>query len=248
MLTRILFKSMLAIVLACSLAMADTVVLKDGRVLQGTYKGGTDSVIKFEVNGKLQDIAVGDITSLTFSPRETKAAAPPPSAATATAAATPASGSVTVPTGTKLTIKTSEAVSTANHQAGSKFKAALEADLAVNGVVAAPKGTVVYGKVLESSGGRRVGVQRIVVTFSDLSINNQMVPIVTDDVGAEGGRGGAARKVGAGALIGAAAGDAAAGAAVGAGVALLAGGTHIQVPAGALVEVTLKQPVTITNK
>jgi hypothetical protein len=215
--------------------------------LQGTYKGGTDSVIKFEVNGTIQDITVGDITSLTFSPRETKAAAPQQSAATATAAAAPASGSVTVPAGAKLTIKTSEAVSTASHKAGSKFKAALETDLAVNGVVAAPKGTVVYGKVVESSGGKRVGVQRLLVTFSDLSINNQMVPIVTDDAGAEGGRGGAARKVGAGALIGAAAGDAAAGAAVGAGVALLAGGTHIQVPAGTLVEVTLKQPVTITG-
>ena len=66
-------------------------------------------------------------------------------------------------------------------------------------------------------------MQRIVVTFTDLSINNQLVPIVTDDVGAEGGRGGAARAVGAGALIGAAAGDAGAGAAVGAGLALLAG-------------------------
>jgi hypothetical protein len=101
---------------------------------------------------------------------------------------------VTVPAGTKLTIKTSEAVSTSSHQAGSKFKAALETDLVVNGVVAAPKGTEVYGKVLESSGGRRVGVQRLVVTFSDLSINNQMVPIVTDDAGAEGGRGGWCRR------------------------------------------------------
>jgi hypothetical protein len=230
-----------------AMALADTVVLKDGRVLQGTFKGGTESVVKFEVNGALQDLAVGDITSLTFSPREAKADASLQPAATATAAAAPASGSVTVPAGAKLTIKTSEAVSTSSHQTGSKFKAALETDLVVNGVVAAPKGTEVYGKVVESSGGRRVGVQRLVVTFSDLSINNQMVPIVTEDAGAEGGRGGAARKVGAGALIGAAAGDAGAGAAVGAGVALLAGGTHIQVPAGTLVEVALKQPVTITK-
>lgn len=245
MFKRILLVVAFAMVSSYTLALADTAVLKDGRVLQGIFKGGTESIIKFEVSGKLQDIAVGDITSLTFSPREAKAAAPQQPAATATAAA--ASGSVTVPAGTKLTIKTSEAVSTASHQQGSKFKAALETDLVVNGVVAAPKGTEVYGKVVESSGGRRIGVQRLVVTFSDLSINNQLVPIVTDDAGAEGGRGGAARKVGAGALIGAAAGDAGAGAAVGAGVALLAGGTHIQVPAGTLVEVTLKQPVTITR-
>jgi len=144
-----------------------------------------------------------------------------------------------------MMLRTKEAVATSTHQAGSKFTAELETDLVVNGVVAAPKGTVVYGKVLESVGGRRIGVQRIVVTFSDLSINNQLIPIVTDDVGAEGGKGSAAKAVGAGALIGAAAGDAGAGALVGAGVALLAGGNHIQVPAGTLVEVSLKQPVTI---
>ena len=48
-----------------------------------------------------------------------------------------------------------------------------------------------------------------------------------------------------GALIGAAAGDAAKGAAVGAGVALLAGGKHIQIPAGAIVEVALKQEIAV---
>lgn len=55
----------------------------------------------------------------------------------------------------------------------------------------------------------------------------------------------AARAVGAGALIGAAAGDAGAGAAVGAGLALLTGGKHIQVPAGSVVEVSLKQAITV---
>lgn len=223
-------------------ALADTLVLKDGKVLQGTFKGGTAEALQFEVDGNIQTVALSDITSLTFSPRQAPAAAAVPPAAQAEAA-TPAAG--TVPAGTKLTLRTKEAVGTDTNPKGSKFTAALEADVAVNGKVIVPKGTVVYGTVLESVGGRRVGNQRIVVTFTELSINNQMVPIQTDDVGAEGGRGGAAKAVGAGALIGAAAGDAGAGALVGAGVALLAGGKHIQVPAGSLVEVSLTQPVTI---
>jgi hypothetical protein len=143
-------------------------------------------------------------------------------------------------------LKTKDAISTASHKQGAKFTAVLENDLTVEGRVVAPKGTLVYGTVLESRGGRALGAVRLVVTFTDLSLNNQMIPIVTDDVGAEAGRGGAAKAVGAGALIGAAAGDAAAGAAVGGAVALLAsGGKHIQVPAGTLVEVSLKQPLTI---
>jgi hypothetical protein len=237
-------------------ALADTIVLKDGRVLQGTFKGGTASVLQFEVNGKIQDLAIGEITSLTFSPhaQQPAAAQTQTTAATAAGAATATStaapqtaGTGTVPAGTKLMLKTKDAISTASHQKGAKFTAILETDLAVAGKMVVPKGTLVYGTVLESSGGKRVGVQRLVVTFTDLSINNQMVPIVTDDVGAEGGRGGAAKTVGAGALIGAAAGDAAAGAAVGGALALLGGGGQIQIPANTLVEVSLKQAVTLTK-
>ena len=109
----------------------------------------------------------------------------------------------------------------------------------------AAKDTEIYGKVVESVGGRRIGNQRIMVTFDKIKLNGQLVAMETDDVGAEGGRGGAARAVGAGALIGAAAGDAAKGAAVGGAVALLAGGKHIQIPADTVVEVALKQPISV---
>lgn len=238
-----------AIMLVASIsAVADTIVLKNGQVLQGTYKGGSETAIKFETDGVVKEIAVADITSITITPRATQPAATPaatPAAAAGAAAAATPEGAVTLPAGTRMMVKTKETISTASHQKGAKFTAELESDMVVNGVSVVPKGTLVYGTVLESVGGRRVGVQRIVVNFTELSIDNQLVPIDTDDVGAEGGRGGAARAVGAGALIGAAAGDAGAGAAVGAGMALLAGGRHIQVPAGTLVEVSLKQPVTI---
>ena len=51
--------------------------------------------------------------------------------------------------------------------------------------------------------------------------------------------------IGAGALFGAAGGEAGKGAAIGAGVALLAGGKHIQIPAGSKVELTIKKAVTL---
>lgn len=242
----------LFLVLMLYLAQADTLVLKNGLSLEGKYKGGTETTLKFETSGAVQEVNISDVASLTFSvpAAQTEPAAvtgPSGTAATGAAAATmvsAASGSQ-IPAGTKLMIKTSEDVSTASHQAGSMFKAVLEADLIVNNSLVAAKGSEIYGKVLESVGGRRIGNQRIVVSFDKISINGQLVAMDTDDVGAEGGRGGAARAVGAGALIGAAAGDAGAGAAVGAGLALLAGGKHIQVPAGSVVEVSLKQAITV---
>jgi hypothetical protein len=226
---------------------ADTLVLKNGLTLEGKYKGGTETTIKFETSGSVQEVATAEIKSLTFSISADKAAADEAAvpAVAASAAGTPVASGTQIPAGTKIMIRTKEAISTASHQQGSKFTCELEANLNVGGKVVAPKGAQVYGTVLESIGGRRVGMQRIVVSFDQISLNNQLVPMETDDVGAEGGRGGAARAVGAGALIGAAAGDAGAGAAVGAGLALLAGGKHIQVPAETIVEVSIKQPITV---
>jgi len=38
-------------------ALADTLELKDGRVLQGRYLGGTQAVLRFEVDGSVQHLA-----------------------------------------------------------------------------------------------------------------------------------------------------------------------------------------------
>src|SRR5574341_1931360 len=95
----------------------------------------------------------------------------------------PAPKPVTVTAGTRIMLKLSNAIGTATHQTGSVFTSTLDADLVAGGVVVAPKGATVYGKVLESSGGKRVGTQRIVATFTEISINHQKVTSVTDDVG-----------------------------------------------------------------
>lgn len=102
----------------------------------------------------------------------------------------------------------------------------------------------------ESDGGRVVGKPIIAIQYTDLVVGNQQVPIVTDPIGAEGERSGAVKKVAAGALIGGAIDGgqgAGTGALIGAGVAVLSGGKHIQIAAGALAEIYLKQPLTVTR-
>ena len=221
---------------------ADTLILKNGLKLQGIYKGGTEEKVKFETSGAVQELAVSEIESISFS-RETETAASIPPEAEIVATPQVAAAGKTIPAGTKMMIKILDPISTANNAAGSKFRAALEKDIVVNGQVVAARDSEVYGTVLESIGGRRIGVKRIIITFDELIIDGKQIAIKTDDVGAEGGAGGAARKVGAGAIIGSASGNAGKGAAIGAGVALLGGGTHIQVPANSLVEVFLKETV-----
>jgi hypothetical protein len=238
------------VVLLSSAVWADTLLLKNGQVLQGTYKGGTESVIKFEAGGKLNQVAVADVTSLTISPRPAPTPPPPPPPAAAAPVAAVAQGPVTVPAGTKLMVKLEKAVNTQANKKGSTITGYLDLDLTVNGVVAAPKGSKLYGKVTESDGGRVVGKPIIGIQYTDIVVGNQQYPIATEPVGAEGERSGAIKKVAAGALIGGAIDGgkgAGTGALVGAGVAVLAGGKHIQIAAGTLAEIVLTQPLTITR-
>lgn len=231
---------------------ADTVVLKNGLKLEGSYKGGTETIIKFETSGSVQEIAVSEIKSLTFSaPAPLSSASTPAVDATAAGSATvvsQASGPITVPEGTMMMVKIDKAISTAAHSKGSVITAVLDADIVVNGQVAAAKGTKLYGTVLESVGGKRIGKQKIAFQLTSIMIKNEKVPISTSPLGAEGGKGGALKTVAGAALIGGAVdgkSGAKTGALIGAGAAVLAGGKHIQIPAGTLAEIPLDAPLII---
>ena len=157
--------------------------------------------------------------------------------------------SVTIPEGTRLMVKLDKPISTAQHKKGAVITAVLDIDLAVDGKVIAPKGSQVYGKVIESRGGKVLGGQKLVVQFTDLMINNQLTPILTDPVGVETGQGNTVKKVGAGALIGSAFGGskgAGQGALIAGGLAVLgARGNHIQIPAGTIAEIPLRAPAVV---
>lgn len=160
---------------------------------------------------------------------------------------TPAGSGLTIPAGTKLMVNLDKPLSTAKNPAGSTFSSILEVDFVYDGKVISPKGSQIYGKVVECRGGKVVGGSKLTFQFSDIMVSNQLTPIVTDPIGVEGGKGNTAKMVGAGALIGGAFGGAGEGAAIAGGLAVLSAGkkNHIQIPAGTLVEVPLKSPLTI---
>ena len=82
-------------------AAADTLELKSGKIVQGKYLGGTQAVLRFEVNGEVQTFSTNDVVALTFTGRSGGAApmaAPAPAAAPALAAASvDSNGQVTIP-------------------------------------------------------------------------------------------------------------------------------------------------------
>lgn len=252
-------------------AAADTLELKSGKVIQGKYLGGTQHVLRFEVNGEVQTFSTNDIVALTFTGRgggATPMAAPAPAPAAAAPAPAPApaaanvgpGGEVTIPAGQSILVRMIDGVDSAKNHVGDIFHASLETDLNVNGTLVAHKGTDVYGRLAEAQkSGNFTGKSELQLELTRLVIDGHDYPVVSSDYTLQGkGQGSStAKKVGVGAvagtIIGAIAGGgkgaaigAAAGGATGAGVQVLTKGSQVKVPSETVLEFRLQQPVTVT--
>src|SRR3989442_5468658 len=214
---------------------ADTLELKDGRVLEGKYLGGHQAVLRFEINGKVQTFNTTDLVALTFtsnSSHTVPAAAPaptPPSAPVATVANADPGGTVTIPAGQSLLVRMIDGVDSSKNHVGDVFHASLETDLTIGNTVVARKGTDVYGRLAEAKeAGHIAGSAELQLELTRIVIDGKDYPVVSSDYTLQGkGRGAdTAKKVGggavAGAIIGAIAGGGK-GAAIGAGVGSAAG-------------------------
>jgi len=246
-------------------AVADTLELKDGRVLQGRYLGGTQAVLRFEVNGNVQTFSVNDVVALTFThgggsavAAPTYAPAPAP-APVAQAQPIPAGGTVTIPAGQSILVRMIDSVDSAKNHVGDIFHASLETDLTVNNTLVARKGTDVYGRLAEAKeAGHMAGSSELQLELTRMVIDGHDYPVVSSDYTLQGkGRGkNTAEKVGGGAALGAIIGAIAGGgkgAAIGAGVGAGAGGAvqvltrgqQVKVPSETLLEFRLQQPATV---
>lgn len=267
-----------------ALGYADTLELKDGRVLQGRYLGGTQAILRFEVNGDVQTFPTNDIVALTFTrgsggpppvqpsvdrvPQPNQGEAPPPDAPSAPPSNQPPSdqapgnnsGDVTLLINQPLLVRMIDGVDSAKNQVGDVFKASLETDLYVNGVLVARKGTDVYGKLANAEkSGTFSGKSELQLELTRMVIDGKEFPLVSSDYNVQGKSRGAdsAKKVGGGAVLGAIIGGiagggkgaaigAAAGGGAGAGVQVLTKGQQVKIPSETLLEFRLQQEVTVT--
>ncbi len=247
-LTRYVFIGVLTIsgFLFSALASADTLELKNGTILKGTFKSGTDTTITFNANGVEGVYQKADVVELKMGGSATTETKSENSSAD-TATKLTGAGKVEVPAGTPILIKVSEEVGTHNKSSGDRFKAMLEGNLSVDGNVVAPAGSVVYGKVVHAKKGRVARVAELELTLTDVNIDGDIIPLYTSSIAGEGPNSGAGRKVVKGALIGALADGSRGsrdGAKIGAGVGILAGGKDAGVRAGTLLEFRLERAFT----
>lgn len=240
----------IAACLSSAIALADTIELADGTLLEGDLVGMSNGIMMFDTGAGIEafkeDEVVAIYNSEGVAAREAKEQAAP------AAEATPAKPkTVTIPSGTRLVIRMSETIDTRRHSAGHRFRAQLESALTVDGTTAAPRGTMVYGRISQTkTGGRAVGSSELAIEFTDILLDDQMFEIATDGLkaqtGNEAGRtvGRTARAAALGGLYGGSS-SAKKGAKVGLGASILTSGASINIPAGTLVETNMRAALTL---
>jgi len=163
---------------------------------------------------------------------------------------------VTVPAGTSLLVRMIDTVDSSKNAVGSRFSASLETNLEVDGVVVAPAGTKVYGRLAQSKeAGRMAGKSELRLELTEIVLNGTAYPVLSSDyqVSGKGSGGRSAKRIlggaGLGAAIGAIAGNAGMGAAIGAvagtTAAVVQKGQTVNVPSETLLEFRLQQPASL---
>ena len=221
-------------------ALADTLELADGGLLEGNFVGSSNGIIMFETGGDVEAYTEDQVVGLYFSEGVEAAEADLNQPA-----------EITVPSGTRLVIRMTDTIDTARHSAGHRFRAQLESALVIEGTTVAKRGTVIYGTINQaSSSGRLAGQSELGITFTDILLDDQMFGIATAGLSAqsapEAGRtiGRTARAAAIGGLMNGSSG-ARTGAKVGVGASILTSGSSLMVPAGTILETNMSVSVSL---
>ncbi len=228
---------------------ADTLVLKDGRSFDGTFKSRDNGTVVFDANGMNISVPEVDVQELTFGTGGGSQAQVAPQGPAPVQATSQPTMAVTVPAGTILHVRMKDSIDTKRHGNGHRFTAVMEADIVVSGVVAIPRGTTVYGQLSSSKqAGRLRGKSSATLVFTGVMLDNQIKPIHSGQINAanESGSGGqTVRRTATGAVIGGmvdGSDGAKTGAAIGLGLSMLTRGNSLQIPSGTLLDVSLASP------
>ena len=226
--------------LNASTLLADTLELADGTLLEGDFVGSSNGIVMFNAGGSIEafpeDEVVGIFLSAGVETQQNLASNP---------------ATLTVPAGTRLVVRMSDAIDSRQHSAGHRFRGQLESAVSVDGATVLPRGTIVHGRIVSAQqAGRIAGSSQLSIEFTDVMIGDELFQIATSDVSArtEGEMGNTVRRTARGAALGQLIDGRSGrntGARVGAGVSILTAGASINIPRGTLLDVNLRAALTV---
>jgi hypothetical protein len=199
--------ALLALALAGA-CMADTIKLRSGRVVSGTYLGGTSRQVRMEVSDRIETFNVADVASIEFDagPGATQASAPAAPAAapsprlqqrrenvmrpstpaqpvsTPAAAAAPALG-VEIPAGTQIVVRMIDSVDSEKNQVGQTFQGSLDDPIMVGGRTVVPRGSDVTVKLIDDrEAGKLTGRTELALDIVSMKVDGRVVDISTQAI------------------------------------------------------------------
>jgi len=261
----------LLLILAISLLQADTLRLRDGRTLEGSFLGGTTRQVRFMTeDGAVKVFSIREVQSLSFTEKEadTAGAAQAPRSTTrrpptvmrpSTDAPARTSRAIVVPEGTAITVRLIDSIDSDATRAGEKFRASLDDPLVVNDRTVAERGADATLQVVRvQQSGKFTGKDEVALELFEITVGGRKYAVASSYAEvASGSRGARTAKVvggtaALGAAIGAIAGGgkgaaigAAAGAGTGAAIQMATRGQRVQIPSETRLDFTLKQPVSV---
>ncbi len=264
----------LAIALALATAgFADTVTLRSGRVIHGTYLGGTARQLRVDTGDRVETLDVTDVVRIEFGdyapapardassderPRLRRAQPdsqptilrPDDDAAPAQAPPPVPHASVELPAGTNLVVRMIDGVDSEVNRVGQTFAASMDQPVTMGGETVIPRGADVVVKLVDSQqSGKLTGTAELTLDLMSVKVNGQVVDINTQSISRESDSRGqrTAKVAGGGAAVGAIIGAIAGGgkgAVIGGGAGAAAGAGAEAVTQGQRVKVPSETRLT----
>lgn len=253
----------LAMVVAAGATLdADRVRLRNGKVVEGMFLGADSKAVRLLLdNGAVAEIRLDQAVAVEFDARKPPAApAAKPAPKPAASASAPARTVVTVPSGTAINVRLTQAIDVDTSAAGQTFKAAVDDPVMIGGSIVIPRGAsaVLQAAKVQQSGKMKgsdaISLKINSIAFGGTSYDVAAAYVETKSAG-EGKK--TARKIGGGAGLGAIVGGIAGGgegAAIGAVVGGVTGAivsssgeSHLKLPAETRLQFQLTAAVNITR-
>ena len=253
--------------------LADTLYLKNGTVVGGTYLGGTARQVRMDLGDRVASYDLADVTKIEFQSVSAATPEPPPPPPPreeprerqerpriqrADADSAPAS-SLTIPSGTVIKVRMIDAVDSETSQLGQTFQASLDDPIMIEGQTVVPRGADIVAKLVEDKqSGKISGRTELTLDLVSMRVNGKMVDLTTQEVTTSSGSRGAksAKVIGgaaaAGAILGGILGGgrgagigAASGAGAGGAVQVITKGQKVKIPAETRLSFTLQNSVSM---
>jgi hypothetical protein len=196
---------------AVTALFADTITLKNGRVINGTYLGGTARQVKVEVGDRIETLDVSDVSRIEFrgtssttameeqrpTLRHTESAEEQRSTSRRTESNVmrPEAGpppqavqrsTVELPAGTNLSVRMIDGVDSETARLGQTFAGSLDEPVMLNGETVIPRGADVTVKLVDSKeSGKLTGRAELTLDLMSVRVNGRMVDINTQSVSRE---------------------------------------------------------------